>query len=825
MNRVWRWISFERLWQDVRHALRLMRRSPGFTTMAVLSLALGIGLNTAIFSLVNTLMLRSLPVRDPGQLVELLQKHPEFPRGNFFPWQAYERMRDQKQAFSNLIAVSAPWHSVFRVGGEGAEPRQLAGEFVSGDFFPVLGIKPAIGRLLGTEDDREDAGSAVVSWSYWKSRFDLDPAIVGSQITVEDTPVTIVGVAPREFFGLQVGSRPDVWLPLAMEPVVRSRSYTGSRVYWLRLVGRLRPGATMEQAHAEMGIQWRRTIEDLARQRDDRTFLESRLQVEPASAGLSPLRNQFGKPLLLVMAISGLLLFIACTNVASMLLARGAARQREMATRVSLGANRLRLLRQVLTESLLLSAVASLLGVFLAYFGTAALVRIVESARGRIEVRVEPDLQVLLFAAAIGLLTCALFGLVPALRAMATSPASSLRSSAQVGETRFSRLFGKGLVATQVALSLVLLSAAGLFLGHLSNLRALDLGFARDEVLLLSLDRRPDGMDVGRLDGAYRELLDRLEAIPGVRSATLASVAPISGVGGSRQATVEGYQDTPGASRFLSFNGVAPKYFETLGMPLLLGRDFRFQPPTSRVAIVNQTMVRYYFGEANPIGRHFSFDGESPYEIVGVVGDAKYSHWRQPTPRTVYFNSFAQGRVFSARHLMLRTSVDPLSVAPEARRTVRDLFESAPVLRVTSLAGQMEETIVPERLAAQLSGLFGALGAVLAAIGIYGLLAYTVARRGNEIGIRKALGATTSQVTRMVLLDSLGIACTGLAFGSLIALWSKRFAASALEGLPLDSPVPIVFGAVALIAVALMASYVPGRRAARVDPMEALRHE
>jgi putative ABC transport system permease protein len=529
------------------------------------------------------------------------------------------------------------------------------------------------------------------------------------------------------------------------------------------------------------------------------------------------------------MAVVGLLLLIACTNVASLLLARG-ARQREMAVRVSLGASRSRLMRQVLIESLLLSAAGSLPAVFLAYFGAESLLRILESGRQmpgfplHLEIPLQPDRHVLLFTAGVALLTGVLFGLAPAWNAFASPPASSLQQVWRAGETRFQKRFGKSLVVAQVAFSVVLLSAAGLFVGHLSNLRNLDLGFQRDHILLVTLDP-VRGVGVERLSHAYRELLERLETIPGVRSATISGMTPISGAGASRFVTVEGRQERPEDRRYVSLNWVAPKYFETLGTPFLAGRDFSFQDQDRlRVAIVNQAMARYYFADGDPIGKHLKLDGDDkPYEIVGMVGDAKYYEIREAAPRTIYFNMFQEGRVFS--QFALRTNIDPAAVAPEVRRTVGELLKTIPVARVTTLADQVDASIVKERLIATLSGLFGALGSVLAAIGIYGLLSYTVARRVNEIGIRMALGATRNDVTRLVLGDALGMVCAGLLIGAPIAYWSKSFAVSLIQDLTVTGATPIVFGAVAMIAVALFAAYVPARRAALVDPMEALRHE
>jgi predicted permease len=432
---------------------------------------------------------------------------------------------------------------------------------------------------------------------------------------------------------------------------------------------------------------------------------------------------------------------------------------------------------------------------------------------------------VLLFTAGVALLTGVLFGLAPAWRASGCAPAASLRDAGRTGETRLRRRFGECLVVTQVAFSVALLSAACLFVRHLSNLEHLDLGFRRDHVLLVDLNPASSGYDRERLSRAYQELLRRLEAIPGVRSATICAIVLASGVGAMRTTTVEGYQAKPGERRFLSENWVAPKYFETLGMPLLMGRDFSFQDQgRARVAIVNQTLVRYFFGNGNPIGRHITFDGDDqPFEIVGVVGDTKSTDMRDPALRFVYFNMFQSGRNFS--HFALRTAVDPAAVAGEVRRVVRTSLKTVPVVDVKTLAEQVDASIVPERLMAMLSGLFGALGAVLAAIGLYGLLSYTVARRTNEIGIRMALGATESAMSRMVLVDALWMVSAGLAIGAPLALWGKSFAASLIPDLPVESGVPIVFGAAAMIAVALVAAYLPARRAARVEPVEALRYD
>lgn len=808
---MWGWGWLERLWQDVRYALRGMRRSPGFTAVAVLSLALGIGANTAIFSLVNTILLRALPVERPGELVELLQKFPDQARMNgWWSWQSYENFRDHSHCFSALTGMARD--NLLSVRTEGADSEIVIGEHVAGNYFPVLGLKPALGRLIGPED--LPATVAVVSWPYWKTQFHLDPAILGQRIVAGGKSVTIVGVTPREFFGVEVGSRTDVWLPRAPETN-------------LNLFGRRKPGVTLQQMRAELAVLYRFTMEEQARTWNNPAAWQGRVEVEPAAAGLTRVRDHFAKPLTLLMAVVGLLLLIACVNLASMLLARAAGRQREMAVRVGLGAGRLRLVRQLLTESLLLSLAGTLLGAVLAWIGTGVLVRIIASGREheRFVLQVQPDLRVLAFTAGIALLTGLLFGLAPAWYSFQTVPAFALRQTGTGGETRLRRLFGRSLVTAQVTLSVLLLSAAGLFVGYLSHLETRDLGFQRDHVLLVTLDPARGGYQREQLSRPYQELLARLKSIPGVRFATISAMTPIQGLGAGSLVTVEGHREPPGDRRRVGLNWVAPDYFATLGTPLLAGHDFRFEDEgRPRVVIVNRAMARYYFGGANPIGKRIWRDGDTkPYEIVGVVGDANYSEVRETPGRGMYFNMFQDGRMYS--QFALRTSVDPAAVTGDVRRAVRDVLKTVPVSRTITLADQVEASIVPERLTATLSGLFGGLGSLIAAIGIYGLLAYTVARRTGEIGVRIALGATQRAMSRMVLREALVMLCGGVAAGVPIAYWGRRFAASLLPDLPVDSALPLAFGVLMMIALALLAAYVPARRAACVDPMVALRHE
>jgi len=499
-----------------------------------------------------------------------------------------------------------------------------------------------------------------------------------------------------------------------------------------------------------------------------------------------------------------------------------------MALRISLGAGRFRLARQVLTESLLLSVIGSVLGVCLAYFGATALVRIIDTERRPgppVEFHAGIDLRVLIFTALVALLTGLLFGLFPAVRAMRSAPASSLPDQGSSGETRRRRFLGKSFVVAQVAMSVVLLSAATLLVRHLLDLEGIDLGFQGDHVLLLSLDASGSGYNDEHLSAVYHELLQRFEAVPGVRSATICAVSPISGAGANRGVNVEGYQASPGEIRNVMENWVAPKYFETLGTPLLAGRDFSFEDRGHpHVAIVNQSMAHYFFGKRNPIGMHVSFDGEhSPYEIVGVAGDSKYLEIREDTYRTVYLNAFQENRPPS--QFALRTRSNPDDVTPDVRRAVHDLLPTVSIGRTITLAQQVKGSIVPEHLTALLSGWFGALGLVLTGVGLYGLLAYTVARRTNEIGIRMALGASRGDVAKIVLSDALGMVLVGLLIGIPISFWARTFAASWIQDLPVRSAVPVVLGVVIMIAIGLLAAYVPTLRATQVEPMEALRHE
>ena len=831
----------DQLCGDVRYAFRTSLRNPGFTLVVVVTLALGIGANTAIFSVINALMLRSLPVDAPEQLVEPLFKYPKDPRLNDYQWKHYELFRDHNHVFSNLIAVAT---DRFQVNSRTSGAELVDGGYVSANFFDALGLQPAIGRVISPSESTHpnQAAVAMISWTYWQSRFNRDPAALGTPLVVNNVPVTIVGVMRREFTGLQLGMDPALWLPVAIEPMFRTPSRLADGSLNVSLIGRLKPGVTREQAQAEMRVLNRTRLADLETRMHDVQWRGVTIDLEPAGAGLSVLRDRFSTSLLLTMVVVGLLLVVACTNVASMLLSRGLARRREMSVRVALGAGRFRIVRQMLTESLMLSLCAGVCGLVVAYWGVRALVAVIASGRSPVgmpqplQIPVHLDLRVLLFAAGASIVTGLLFGLVPAWHAFVSTPSLSLRENGGAGEpTRWKRV-NQSLVIAQVALSVVLLTGAALFGGYLTDLRTVGLGFETAAVLQVRLDWSHSGYQPAQIGVLNRQLLDRLRSLGGVRSATLAAMTPLSGAAGSQFIHVNGFTEHPDARRRVSLNLVAPGYFDTLATPLLAGRDFGAADEAGpRAAIVNQAMAQYYFGDRSPLGGQFTIDGQAtPLAIVGVVGNAKYWDAHEAPPRTIYMNAFQGGNANLL--FVLRTSVPPMSVAGNVRRAVADLLPTVPIARVTTLAEQVDASILPERLIAMLSRLFAVLAAILVAIGLYGALAYNVTRRMKEIGVRIAIGASRRDVIQMVLTTAFGLVSAGIVVGIPMAFWAKAYAARALaivaaaqlEGpltLPATSFSDVGIAIVAMLVITLIASYVPARRATRVDPMIALRSE
>ena len=705
------------------------------------------------------------------------------------------------------------------------QPQTLFVGAIGGTFFQELGVRPAAGRLIGPEDVGVGyhAPVAVISWSFWKSRFNLDPGIIGKKIVVgNDAPLTIVGVAQRGFYGLSNEARQDVWWPTKLGP---------SAGWGLPLYARLKPGASMEQARTEIAVLSHRVVNAPDAGPYVRTM---QLRIAPAGNGMTtPLTEMLSTPLKVLMATVGLLLLLACANLAGMLLARGASRQHEMAVRACLGAPRARLLRQTLTESLLLSLTGTAAGTFLAYFAAHALVRVFKSGRFIMSAPIHfhpltsPDAHVLLFTAAVALVTGVLCGAAPAMSASNAAPASTLQPGSRIGETKRHGLLGKGLVASQVALSLVLLSSAGLFVGYLSSLRNLNLGFDRNNLLLVTLDFAHSGYTPARFALLSQELMMRLDAIPDVSSATFSGMSPMEGPGAAAFAFSN---DHPEKRTDVSINQVASDYFRTYGTSFLAGRDFSARDQNgSPVAIINEAAARECFGNENPIGRPITLShitltkGDRTYEVVGLVGDAKYNNLDDSAPPTIYEDLLQQS--FAGSQLAIRTKTDAAGVASAVRQTEAAVMKGVPIARITTMNDQIDSSIVPQRLIVILSAGFGALGALLAAIGLYGLLAYTVVRRTHEIGVRIALGATRGDVTQMILRDTLWMVCAGLAIGIPFAFWASTVAASLIHGLPTKSPMYIAFGAAAMIAVGLASAYIPARRATGVDPMVALRYE
>ncbi len=810
----------EDLLQDARFGARMLRRAPVVTAVALVTLTLAIGANSAIFSLVDPLLFRDLPLRNPASLVQFTYQYPRDPPLNMFGLAYYEQVRDGNHVFSDLFGLAR----LTTESHTGEDP--IAAEIVTGNFFQALGVRPALGRVLDVFDDKPGGPpTAVVSWRYWKSRFNGDQRVLGSAVDIKDTRlpapmhVTVVGVAEPEFSGIAVGYRPDVWMSLAAVPdAMRSRAA-------LALAARLQPGVSIEQARAEMRVLDRARIEALAQQ--DPQWLRAVIEVTPARTGLStPLHQQFGGPLLLLMTMVGGVLLLACVNIGSLLLARGAARQQEMAVRVSLGAGRFRIVRQVLTESLVLAAMGGVLGIVGARFGASLLIRIVTSGTLALGPSPRPDIpldaRVLMFTVAVTVLAALLFGLMPAIAALVSAPAPALRQNGSA-QPRSRRVFGNGLVVAQVAISLAILSVSQLSIAHLRDLSDRSLGFDRDGVLLISVNTSR-AQNRQQLAALHRDIVPRLQAIPGVRAVAASGTTPIAPGAASRFLRAEGFDEPVQDRGRVSLNWVSPNYFATYETPLLAGRDFRdadLEQP--RRVIVNQTLARRYFAGRDPLGLHVRLENErDPYEIVGVAGDAKYQEVRLAPPPTVYvFAPMSRG----STTLSLRTDVSPIAVAADARRIVTEVLGADSVRRVTTLAEQVDAAVVPERLLAILGGFFGVVGALLAAIGLYGLLAYTVARRTKEIGIRMALGATRRDVIRMILRSGLTLVAAGSVVGAPVAFWGTRFAATAIEDSSGGGVPPVATAVVAMLVVAALAASMPAHRATRVEPVIALRSE
>ncbi len=823
---------------ELRYALRNLRKSPVFTAVAVGSLALGIGANTAIFSLLDQVLLRALPVKNPQELVRMYPGEGPFSGSqrcnrDCISYPAYRDLRDRNQVFSGILAR---WPLALSFTASERTER-VHGELVSGNYFDVLGVGPAIGRMFTQNDDVRVNGHPLVilSYGFWQSRFAGDPSVLNRSVRVNGQPMTIVGVTQRGFLGVEVGKALDIFVPMMMKPVMTPtwNDLENRRSQWTYSIARLKPGVTREQAGAAMQVLWKQILEselsvypdstDAFRQR----YVKKPLIVEDVSRGQSSLRQQFSRPLAVLMGMVGLVLLIACGNVANLLLARAAARQKEIAVRLALGAGRGRVIRQLLVESTTLALAGGIAGLVIAYWSGRVLLKFLPASGASEALSTAPDLRVLFFALGLSLLTGMLFGLAPALQSTRPAISSALKDqassvSASAGQARLRMT----LVAGQIALSLVLLVGAGLFARSLYKLKDVDPGFRADHLVSFSIDASLNGYSQQRMQQLFERLEDSTAAIPGVRAVTSVEIAPLSGDANQSTVRVEGYEPKPGENMSPHTNWIGPGYFSAMGIPLIAGREFTrrdaFKAPP--VAVINETMARYFFGKENPLGRHAGFGKDLNIEIVGVVRDGKYRTLREETKRTMYL-PWMQDSTIEDMTFFVRAAGDEKSLGGALRGAVAALDPNLPVYGLKTMQTEIDDSIYIDRMIAALSSFFGGLATLLAAIGLYGVMAYSVARRTREIGVRMALGAERGHVVWLVMREVTLLAGIGIAVALPVAYGLGRAVNSQLYGVqPADFGV-LAGGTVLLALVAAMAGYVPARRASRVDPLVALRYE
>ncbi|HKW99756.1 MAG TPA: ABC transporter permease [Bryobacteraceae bacterium] len=836
-------VWLETLVRDARYGLRQLRRTPVLSTVAILSLALGIGANTAIFTLINAVMLQNLPVEDPARLVLFNDGISEgwysgngF-HGDIFSYAAWEYFRDHNESFQGLCAFrEGEDRLMMRLPGtrETGPKEETSGHLVSGNYFAVLGVPAAAGRMLTAKDDTAAAPPvAVISYNFWRRRFHLEPSVIGKLVDLNGAVFTIIGVAPREFFGERVRAAPDFWLPLARQPeVMQTESLQPQRDhFWLNLMGRLKPGVTRAQAQATLNTQLQQFYTAQAGTKLSAGTLKqihaAHIELKPGGRGISWMRFYYSEPLHVLMGVVALVLLIACANVATLLLARASARRHELFTRLALGASRARLIRQQLTESIVLALLGGAAGWASAWWGANALSAMVDVIS---VVKVRPDPLVLGFTLAISILTGIAFGFLPAVRSsrMDWKAGMALKSHSPA----ISRLNpARALVVLQLTLSCVLLVGGALLTRSLLALEHQDLGYHRDNLLLVRTDPRLAGYQVSELYPLYRQLHTRLNSLPGVLSAAIARYSPLSGSSSSGNISLQGYIPPDDKNMDAYRVEVGPQFFETLGTPLLLGRPIteRDTPGLPPVAVVNESFVQKFMPNQNPIGRHFSLG--APFkppgiEIIGVASDSKYYQIAEKPKPMIYFSAWQQsGREPYVGELLIRTSHDASGAAAEVRKAIHEIDSRLPILKVTTLREQVYESLHQERTITQLSSFFGLLALLLASIGLYGTMAYSVTRRTNEIGIRMALGAQRPSVLWMVLKESVVLMAAGLGVGIPLSMGATRWIKSFLFGVPPVDPTGIGAAILLLAAVSTLAGYLPARRATKVDPMAALRYE
>ena len=834
--------------QDLKYAIRMLVKSPGFSAVAILTLALGIGANTAIFSLMDAVLLKSLPVKNAKQLVLFTWDDNKWPpKYGQTGWDS--RFSFSYPEFDTFQKQNTTLSSVFTFAPLGASPDNTAitvdgdaglanGVMVSGEFFSGLGVSPLLGRAITEED--EDKGAprvAVISYGYWTRRFGRDSGIVGRRIQLNDMPFTIVGVAPADFSGLQPGLQPDVYLAFDDLPNLRpwSEKPSGGDSFYatrnwiiLNIFGRLKPGVSLERAQSELNVMFHNFLAvdwKPAKQSDYPAFT-----LTPGAKGIPSLSENFGQPLQILMVLVGLALLIACANVATLLLARASARQKEVSVRLALGASRSRLLRQLLTESVMLSVLGGAVGLLFAGWGTNMLTSMFSGGMQQIALNVKPDLIVLLFTFGVAALTGVLFGLAPALRASRLDLASVMKdATTSVTAGREKHRLGNSLVVAQVAASLVLMVGAGLFVRTLENYEHENYGFNQNHLLTFGIDPTRQGYQGDRLINLYQQVQDRVRALPGVTAATTMDFAPFSGWSSNTEIVLDNkpnQTDNP-----LRWMRVGPDFFSTMQIPVILGRalDRRDTATSPLVIVVDENFVKKYYPHENPIGHHFSLSARSApteaVEIVGVCRPAELTNVHA-NPRPKAFAPYSQYlRFLNTMYFEVRTAGDPGTVISEVRDTVRDADPGLPLMGLKTQTEEREEGLVQERLFARLSGFFGLLALALAMIGLYGTMAYAVARKTHEIGIRMTLGAEPAHVLRMVIGGGVKLAAIGAAIGAVLSLSTASLARSVIFGVTPEDPLTLTAAAAVLMLVAAVACYVPARRAMKVDPMVALRYE
>ena len=833
----WGWEWLESAVQDLKYALRRLLKSPGFTVAAIATLSLGIGANTAIFELLDAVLLQSLPVTNPQELAEVRIVDMHKARGSFdgaYPLVTnpiWEKLHEDHQGLSGIAA----WANTDFSRDSGGDARFAKGLWVSGDFFRVLGVRPMQGRLFTAEDDRHGCGlpGAVISYGFWQQEYGGRPAL-GRKLMLNDKPLEVIGVTPASFFGVDVGRSFDVAVPVCSQPFLETRNRLDSSTqWWLSVIGRLDPSWPVERVAAHLGAVSPAMF--AAALRPDypvesvKDYLAMKLTAAPSAAGVSMLREKYSDPLRFLLGISGLVLLITCANLASLMLARTSAREREMAVRLAIGAGRWRLIRQLLSESLLLSLAGAVAGAVLARTLSRGLVVFLNTADNPVSLDFQQDWRLFVFLLGVSLVTCILFGLAPALRASRTAPGAAMKTGGHGMTASRGRLGFRGaLVVSQVALSLVLLFSALLFTESLRNLLTTDPGFQTKGVLIAGLNFVRLQIPVEKRGVFQRELLERIRAIPGVDAAAHTYIVPLSG-GWGNTVWVDGHDAAQRQDS--NFSAVSPQYFKTLGIPMLAGRDFNESDTTQspRVAIVNETFARLLGLGENPIGMRFRREAtptspEEVNEIVGVVKDTKYSSIRRPAVAVAYLDVAQDKDAGNSMRVLVRSKLPMGTVEAAIRRTMQEV-SSGISFDFDMLQDQIQQSLLAERLLATLSGFFGALAVVLAMIGLYGVMSYTVAERTSEIGIRMALGALHADVTAMILRKAATLLVLGLALGAGLSLAAASAASALLFGLKPRDPVTLGIAATVLAVVALGASYLPARRAAALDPLASLKDE